>query len=671
MRRRSRSARAPAGPERPLIASASGLVGFDRKSVALGAVLLLALILGTALKLHGSSIGIWNRLTPERSPTSGVLWGTPRLVRVDEWSVITPAMVSQARQHPPFPLANESWGAARAPMTLGLPLRHWSAVFRPQYWGFLLLDVEWAFAFYWIMKTVLLVGGLFLLLMLLTNGEFGLSLMGTLCVYFSPYVQWWFSTPAMLPEMVGCLALALVAAHYLARSANRWVILGAGLVLAGSAINFALCLYPPFQVPLGYLGIALLVGSLAPRWAEAQRDWRIRAGSLVLALVIVAVALTFYYDEARATIDLVRHTVYPGARRSLGGEITLAQLFSGFFGFFMTEQSFPPAWLNVCEASNFVLLFPIPLAWLGWRAARGRRVSALEWSLGVYCGLVTSWLIMGWPSALAGASGFGLSQGSRALLGLGLASTLWCCVFVSDRSEGRWEDRLAGHALVGVFTLLVALFSLYFIRETAGFATLSEALVVCAAAGLAAYLLLARHRRLFIATVLVPGLIAGAAVNPVAVGLGPILDTDLYRQVSRITEADPQARWVVFGPSLLADYLKATGANVFNGMKTVPPVGDFRRVDPADSAATYYNRYARLGLTARSDSLITYALVSADHVEMGADPKNPCWRRIGIRYVVLPRPSDDPGFLGIADPVLPLPQFGLWVYRYRPAPAPS
>ena len=48
----------------------------------------------------------------------------------------------------------------------------------------------------------------------------------------------------------------------------------------------------------------------------------------------------------------------PGARRSPGGGLSLFQLFSGLVGFFQTEDTFPAAFDNIAEASNFYPLWP-------------------------------------------------------------------------------------------------------------------------------------------------------------------------------------------------------------------------------------------------------------------------------------------------------------------------
>lgn len=648
----------------------SVLVRFDRKTRVFLGFLLFFLALGTLFRLNGSSVAYWNGIFPDRSPDAGVLLGTPKRIRSDEWSVTTPMMISQAMSRPPFPISNPSWGPAQVPLIFSLPVRHWSALVRPQYWAFFTLDLEHAFAFYWSMKAVILLGGVFLLLMLLTGNDFEVSLLGATWVFFSGFMQWWYSTPAMMPEMVGYVGLLLVATHYVALSSRRWVIGASALVFLLCLFNCALLLYPPFQVPLFYLGITVLAGSLGPRLVSGSPPGHLafRAGCAAIAMSSVAVLLALYYRDAKQAIELMRGTIYPGSRTSLGGEVSLAQVFAGFYGFFMSQESFPQKWLNVCEASNFVLLFPVPMAAVLWRAWRRQGVTALEWSLIIYLVVVLAWMTVGFPRGLAVASAFGLSEGSRSLIGLGLASIFLCCVFLA-KSGIDLPSSLSGRLVIAASLLtILVVFALDFNRVTEGFATLDQIALVSLVGAASAYLLLARKRITLAVCVLLPSIWSYGLVNPVAVGLGPILDTRLFREVSRILDQDPHARWAVYGGAIVANLLKAVGAPVFNGTKVVPPLEDFRVIDPQSLGAWIYNRYGYIFLLPAEGAQVTLRLVQTvppDAYAIKIDPKSDLWRRLGIRYVVLPFAVTDPEFLGRTALMVALPDVGLWIYRYQ------
>jgi hypothetical protein len=648
---------------------ASAALPLDRRILALFAVLVSVLALETALGLNGSSIGIWARALDEGNPNASQVLGTPKAIRADEWAFITPAILSQAHHDPPFPTTNLSWGSASVPLVLNVPTRHFSTLFRPQVWGYFLFDLERAHAFFWGMKAFILESGIFLLLMLLTRGDFGVSLLGAAWVFLSGFTQWWFSSPALLPEMVGCFALVLVAVGLLTLAPTRKGIAAGGLLFAICSVNFALCVYPPFQVPLFYLGLAILPAVLAPglRSGSFRRHPGFRCAAAGVAGALAGTTLLLYARDAWDTLARLQATEYPGARVLLGGDLGVARVFGGFFGFFMSEQSFPPDWSNVCEASNFVLLFPVPLAGLAWRLVRRSKVPPLHWGLLAYIALLLLWMLAGWPRAFAVASGFDRVPGVRALLGLGLASILWCCVSLSEPNRDR--SRPAGWAriaLTGGLVALLALYAVHFNRSTGGFASISQLALVCAVCGMAVFFLLGRNLPALAACVLIPSLLSYGLVNPVTKGLTPITGTRLFDSASRIAKKDPRGRWTAYRSLFLADYLKAAGAPVFNGTCFVPRLDDLRVLDPGGLQSSTYNRLAHVILEPGTGADIAFRRSELEDVyTIEIDPANDAWKRLGVRYVVLPYEATDERFLTLADLLFTYPEAGLWVYRYR------
>ena len=69
------------------------MIRLDRRACAFLAGLVALFALATGFKVHGSSIGIWRPILLEPGPDSSLLAGTPRLIRSDEWSITTLAMV--------------------------------------------------------------------------------------------------------------------------------------------------------------------------------------------------------------------------------------------------------------------------------------------------------------------------------------------------------------------------------------------------------------------------------------------------------------------------------------------------------------------------------------------------------------------------------------------------
>ena len=117
------------------------LVVFDYKVLVLIIISFLFFLLLVVFKVHGSSIASWNNYIPdgENASEKGLLFGSPKAIRSDEWLVSTPFALSQAESSPRFPLQNEALGEGNVPMLMNLPVEHASTIFRPQHWGYFFL----------------------------------------------------------------------------------------------------------------------------------------------------------------------------------------------------------------------------------------------------------------------------------------------------------------------------------------------------------------------------------------------------------------------------------------------------------------------------------------------------------------------------------------------------
>ena len=263
----------------------------DRNTRLLGglfAVLLALFVLLVAFRINGSSSSFWYFDLHALKEAKGVIVGSPKPTRSDEWMVWTPAILAQLNHQPPMPVENQSLGAGKAPLLMSLPVRHYIMIFRPQLWGFFFLDTEHGFSWYWNAKLLGLLGALFCLLWILTRGRFDLSLLGAVVITYSSFVQWWFSSPSMLPEMLASWSLVLVCGWFLFQSAAWWQRLLASLLLVASAINFLLCCYPPFEIPMIYLGLALFAAFLWQKRGSVSRTgwlWNISCALAVAALL--------------------------------------------------------------------------------------------------------------------------------------------------------------------------------------------------------------------------------------------------------------------------------------------------------------------------------------------------------------------------------------------------
>ncbi len=587
------------------------------------------------LKLNGSSVGIWTELLQEPKPPPGLLLFIPKGVRADEWHGWTPAALSQSRQTPRFPVENLTLGGGRAPLLMSVPVAYYTTLFRPQLWGFFVFEFERGFSFYWCVKVfgLLIASGWFL-------REIGIRdrtivLLGALWIFFSGYVQWWFSSPAMLPEMITTWAVCTGCAIRFFKQTGPWKTMAAFGAFVFCGINFVLCMYPPYQIPLLLLMVAILAGTYCTRRFEDGFERRRGLILIGAAVTVVIVLLIPFWIDIRSTLDLVAHTDYPGSRRSLGGGLSSFQLFSGLVGFFQTEDTVPGAFDNIAEASNFYPLWPAVICsvlFARWR--KNAPVSPLIIALALFLISLSLYCLVPFPSWLLRLTLLEVAPERRVILAIGLANVFLCCVFLDayrTRIFPKWSS---------ILVTLVFLFALAALLWTAGLRSprffpdwrqLSAAVVI----DLLILILFfcGVKPRWFLVALVVFLTLSNVGVNPVMRGLAPLLKSEAFQAVEEAQRKDPSGKWIVFHDFNLAQMVIATGATVLNGNKIVPDFSFWHQLDPGGIGAPVYNRYANVECELAEDSSAPSArLFHHDSYILFLPPELPVLREIGCRY---------------------------------------
>ena len=621
--------------------------------------------LGVLFELNGSSVGVWHNLLKEPGPVRGLIFSVPRTIRVDEWGVWTPSALSQARQIPAFPIENSNLGTGRSPLLMNVPVKHYTTFFRPQFYGFFLFDFTRGFSFYWCAKFFgLLIAAGWALRQLGIRSRL-IVIFGAVWVLFSSYVQWWFSSPAGLPEMLAswfvCLGCAIQ--FFKHRHFGKTAAALGAFVFFG--IDFALCAYPPYQIPLTLL-LAVIVVAV---WRETrQRPEPVRAirgfGLLLAGLAGITLLLLPFWFDVKSTLDLVAHTSYPGARRSVGGDLSLFKLFSGLLNFFESEESHPAVYDNICEASNFYPLWlAAAFAILIARARAGTRISPLLLALLIFLAALCFYCVLPLPSWLLNLIFLKYATERRTLLALGIANILFCCLFL-DRYRTAILSKKS--ALVIAILLWASVVVLFWWARFENLTYFSEPWHWAAPLTIAAIVLAlvfwepARYRW-FPAAFGALLIMSNAPINPVMRGLSPLIDSPAFHEIDRIRASDPAGGWIVYHTRYFPQLVKATGAATFNGTKAVPDLELLRRINP--DAESVYNRYANIGCEFPKNSGESSAvLVYPDYYIWFLPPDTPALQESGYRYILIPEEwpgAADHGF-ALMEKLQPSE---LWIYK--------
>ncbi len=573
------------------------------------AIIVISFLLASALKLHGSATPLWRYYADRSVPRAGVWLGQPKDIRSDEWMVQTPWIMSQAARG--FPLLNPLVGDGAMTLLNNLPARHWSMLLRPQMWGFFVADFEHAFALYWNFKWLALLLGSFLLLRALCHGQSVVAALGALLLYFSAFIQWWFSTPTSLPEMLGALFFALWALTLIAHSSSKWTIVAAAIVFVAATAQIVFCSYPRFAVPLIWLALFLVAGGVA-KLDRDLRTWRIAA--LAGALIVTTFLLVCWFHQLAHLIRQIADLVYPGHIISTGGGAPWRNFTAPFLEFSMTQEYFRKDEMNVCNASGFLFFAPF-LAAACLRDAWQKRYDPVLLALVLYSVCVIVFMHFGVPLPIAQWSGFSRVYSVLANLGVGVAGVLGLCRVLS-RSEPAASNKRA--ELTSFVLLAALLFTVLAVtNELVGhFVTLQNVIAAAVFFALVFVSLWMRRVALSAILLLVPLIYTNGLVNPIVRGLTGVTGSELFQEIAQINRAHPGGKWIVLGQSdragRIAHLAGGTGADVLGATRCNPDTATMRILDPAARYAEIYNRHAAVSFAPADTGTPVFQLTFAD-----------------------------------------------------------
>ncbi|MBC8155349.1 MAG: hypothetical protein H7Z72_20870 [Bacteroidetes bacterium] len=624
------------------------MVRFDRRTKWYLGICGILFVFFVLVKWHFESIPMWNTIIPDGSaPTRGLIAGKPRQIRIDDYAVGAPAILSSSNRG--FPLENEAIGGLRSGL-VAEPAAHIISLFRPGSWGFMALDIERGYAFAHLLPILSLLVGAFLLFMIFTKNQFYLSVTGAVALLLSSGTTAWTFIPA---SMIGYGCAATVAFLYLLHEKRLpFIALQSGLVIF-TAISFILLLYPPYQVPLVYLFSLLIVGYVIQ---ERQRLFPLPAIGWKLAALagmagLAGVVLYAYYLDAHETIQAVTNTVYPGKRSETGGTGFIANWYSEYYSWFFSDEKFPKSWLNSCEFSHSLTFAPVIIPLSVYLFTIRRQVNWLLLGAMLFTVIMIVWMEVGFPAWLAQKSLFGMVPTRRAQIPMGAGSIMLTVIYLGViNNEYRKVPTYVNIGLVAAVIGFMVYTAYVNVSDSDGFLkgyqTFLVVLFFSAMSGLLLFTLPVRYRTVLFCSGLLLFLLPNLRQNPLSIGLSPITDNALYKTVRTLVEQDPDARWMVNGSQYITYMVTATGAKQITGVKYLP---DRKRImsvlDPTAKRDSAYNRYAHVTYQSYIDGKDSVILVNQfeDAYIIAMDPCSPRMKKLNVKYQIFdhqPQPAE-------------------------------
>ena len=575
-------------------------------------------LLWLLLSLNNSSIGVWRLILMERD--YGTLLGVARPIRGDEWAVWTPELLSQAAQG--WPAVNTAITAGAVDPALiaigGLPAWNLAAVFKPFFWGFLLLGAEAGFSLMTLLRLGCLAFVSFLAAKRYTRNHLPLSVAAAFLITLSPYVQWWFSQSICEVLIFSQGAVLCWIRAMEAKTAGRRLAWGA---LAAWCLGcFVLVLYPAWLIPVAWGMLAVLLW-LALRY---RKQLRVPAVLQALApLIPVALLLFFIFRNGWDTLMRIQASVYPGQRVYTGGDRPLS-LFTGLYS--LTFPAVASTAANTSDLANFLSFAPAGLVLAVIRWIRTKKADGFSVVLLVLTAVFGLFALIPLPAGLA--KGTLLSLCSRPAMILSL-----CNLLLLLRTLALWDGEKCSCKSAVLWALLCALLSVGL-----SFALLHPPVFLAAGLlvlGFGVFWLLfsGRAPRLTVVTLCLLSVLAGAFVNPVQKGLASVKELP---PVQAVESADLPADTVL---AVEADW-PAPDALLFSGKRVLNstfPYADpekWRLVDPEGRWEEVWNRLCHVSLTVAEENSggEKFALVDFDHISVSLTPAE--LQTLGVQVLV-------------------------------------
>lgn len=570
-------------------------------------MLLVLFGLVTTLGINGSSTGIYHKMLNGRAVEDpGLIYGTPKSIRSDEYLIFSPRVALQAQTG--YPAFNEHIGSGRELIiTPEAPIKDWVGFFRPHTLGYFLLPFTNGFAFsWWFGLFALLISSYFFFLRILDNSR-TLSVLFSVSLALSPFILWWFQIGLLLS-----LAYFFVAGILMMRLLNHeklWFIKSqrlsdflhtAALVYIGASLG--LLLYAPFLIPVTIVLVVFMTGYIIDGLKSKELQLkRVKNSALMMALAllgVVVIGVIFYFDR-REMIQVVANSVYPGDRQVASGDLPFSPLYRFFDSFLMPLLPKPPTgsfYANQSEASNFILLLPFLLVpGILIQIYDYRKNRRISWTFTFIQALAVLFILR---ITTPLANGFfkllllNRVPNNRLMIGVGLLGFLQLIYLIKQIQKIKIPKR-QWSIIVGIFSLLtlfwLLIFSKYFFSKYLVFNysyLVVGTLAVFFTAIIAAFL----SKKVRLGATLLLTFTVGSSfyILPLQKGLPFFEDSQIVNRIRQVS--GPSESWAVVDNFTFESLPLLAGRHLINGHQ---PYTDFDFWHQLDKDGLYENIYNR------------------------------------------------------------------------------
>ncbi len=598
-----------------------------KKRYGIALIILTILVLG---KLNGSSIGAWqNRVDTSKELSNNTIIGVNREIRSDEWLVNTPFALSQ--EYNDYQYYSNLPRSTKTDMfsTIFVPVKDILIITRPFNIGYLLLGEEYGLSFYWYGRLLALLLVTFEFMMLITKKKKLLSLAGAFLLTGSPLVSWFYSNYIVDLLISGQLCL-LIFNHFLETKSKKRKIIDS--ILLGFAFSyFIFCMYPAWQIPLGYLFLSFIIWFVVKNFKNNHhiKDYLY----LFIPGVIVIILFLRYYLLSKDTLQIIMQTVYPGKREITSGGASILHFTYPLSIFFPIAD-----YKNPCEASGIFSLFPLPIivSIISFIQAKRKKekdsTNLLILLLTIASLLLTIYTIFPVPSILVKLSLLGMSTPERTVPIIGIIC-LYLLILTTSKLEWKENDK---KVLLFLFSVVISFLLLKIsILNNGWYITSKKFIIIIVLLSIIIYLYgnskSTRNQTLFSLLLIGLGISNILGVNPIHVGTSIMHETSLAKEIQKIVKKEKNANWIGVNSFFLPNYIIANGGKSINATNIYPNLDLWHKLDSTKEQEDIYNRYSHINIVLTKDKT-EFELVQNDVITLKLNEKD--LEKLNVDYIL-------------------------------------
>lgn len=597
------------------------LLLFKKRWFIAGLVLLFLVI----NRYHGDSMSMFDSYIQPGQGSEYVqpVFGVPRAIRSDEWVVGNPTYLSTQYLDNPTGKYNE---LLRATDTVNGNYIGFYSVSNPvqliravlaKFVGY-----EYAYSFGWFAPILLMILFTIEFFMIISEGKRLLSVCGTCMIVLSSYYLWW-----GFPSMLLAAHASIVCVYYFIQSTDvrRKIVFAFGTAIFAS--NFALSLYPAWQVPLGYITLAILVWMVHEHWARIKKlskcDWAIMGGTILFILGIII----SYSFAKRDYTTAITQTLYPGSRIDAGG-FAIDKLFN-----YIAAVLFPYKDIgNASESSACISFFPIPMLFGLYMWIKNKKKDWLLAAFLVVGVFLTIYTTIGLPMVIAKYTLMTFSTSARAVDMLGYLQVLIFVCVLSHYERNQRLPQVVGGIIGGVVAIISVIIAKHYFSDY-----MSQLYLVIAFCVLTIIFwtflsnISLKMEKIGLVIIICVSMITGVYVRPLAKGTDAIYSKPLAKKITAIAEKNHKEKWLACGGMVLPSFVLACGASTINSVNTYPNMELWEKLDPTGRYNEVYNRYAHVNLQFTNEDT-SMQLLSPDAMILNLSYKDV--KKTNAKYIV-------------------------------------